>query len=338
MPSKEAEHHSEELSRLVMILARAFIQRWDMYPKQLPPGSYITVHERLSPEHLFAHLKGELTLGTYLLNVKGQGRFAVLDADTEAGWQLLREIAPRLFHERIPSYLEDSRRGGHLWLFFSAYLSAAEIRQFASGLMSAYHIPSEIELYPKQVELVTGPGSLIRLPFGIHHKTGRRYGFSTPMGKPLASTLRDQLSYFVRPLTVSAAAFRSYCQRGVEETRKTAAPSFQPLSKPVTVYEATGRAQVSEKIKAAISVRAFIEQFMPEVQLTEAGRGFCPFHDDHARSFGVNADRNFWRCFAEGCPGYSGATIIDLWMLWRSKRGTEIGFTQAVKELAELLL
>lgn len=309
-----------------------------MYPKQLPDGSYITVHERLSPQHLLSHIKSELTLGTYLLNAKGQGRFAVLDADTPGCWQLLQNIAPLLFHEGVSSYLEASRRGGHLWFFFASSLPAVEIRQFAKGLMSAYHIPPEVELYPKQAELVTGPGSLIRLPFGIHHKTGKRYGFSTPMGKSLAPTLRDQLLYFVRPLTVSEAAFRAHQQRGVKEARERPVPSFQPLTKPVTVYDAVGQAPVSERIKRAITVRAFIDQFMPEVQLTEAGRGFCPFHEDHARSLGVSDERNFWRCFTEGCPGYSGATIIDLWILRRRKQGAEIGFTQAVKDLAKLLL
>ena len=35
--------------------------------------------------------------------------------------------------------------------------------------------------------------------------------------------------------------------------------------------------------------------------------GRCPFHDDHRPSFGVNAEGNYWHCFA-GC---GGGSVID---------------------------
>jgi hypothetical protein len=47
-----------ELSRPALVLAQRFIQRWDLYARQLDDGSYVCVHEPLNVSHLFAHLRG----------------------------------------------------------------------------------------------------------------------------------------------------------------------------------------------------------------------------------------------------------------------------------------
>jgi hypothetical protein len=39
-----------------------------------------------------------------------------------------------------------------------------------------------VEPYPKHDQLAGGPGSLIRMPFGVHRLTGRRCGFYTAGG------------------------------------------------------------------------------------------------------------------------------------------------------------
>jgi hypothetical protein len=72
-----------ELSRPALVLAQRFVQRWDLHARQLGDGSYVCVHEQLNVGHLFAHLRGEITLGTYLLNQGSQARFLVLDADDD---------------------------------------------------------------------------------------------------------------------------------------------------------------------------------------------------------------------------------------------------------------
>jgi hypothetical protein len=61
-----------ELSRPALLLAQRFIQRWDLHAHQLDDGSYVCVHEQLDVGHLLAHLRGEITLGTYLLDQRSQ--------------------------------------------------------------------------------------------------------------------------------------------------------------------------------------------------------------------------------------------------------------------------
>ena len=306
-----------ELSRPVLVLAQQFVQRWDVYACQLDDGRYMCVHEPLNVGHLFSHLRGELTLGTYLLNEKSQARFIVLDADDDERFSDLVKLARALKDEEIPAHLETSRRGGHLWLFFAKAVPGHEARAFGQGLLTIHDI-SGVELFPKQDQLGEGPGSLIRMPFGLHRLTGRRYGFLTPNGEHLAPTIREQIQVFSAPQTVPEAvfeAFRSYVL--VEPVRADLAPTEAPTD------------LVSEKIKDSVSVLEFVSRYVDLKPTASGAVGLCPFHDDHDPSFGVNDRENFWHCFA-GC---GGGSVLDFWMKWR-----ECEFTTAIKELAKMLL
>jgi hypothetical protein len=54
------------------VLAQRFVQRWDLHARQLDDGSYICIHEQLNVGHRFAHLRGEITLGTYSFHQDSQ--------------------------------------------------------------------------------------------------------------------------------------------------------------------------------------------------------------------------------------------------------------------------
>lgn len=315
MARLELELSERELSPLAEILARQFVQRWDMYPRQYDNDRpYFTVNEPLNVEILMGHLRGRVTLGTYLLNPESQGRFIVLDADTRDQWQQLIQAANELVDEGVPGYLERSRQGGHLWLFFDRWLPGRQLREFGRGVMQTHGLEA-LELYPKQDQLQEGPGSLIRMPFGIHQVTGRRYGFYTPAGKKLAPTLREQLRVLGDAQPVSTAVIDAY---------RISKP-IVPQSADFVPVQAPGE-QVSDRIKAAISVEDFVSRY---VALTPSGRGYCPFHDDRHKSFGVNRENNYWSCYA-GC---GGGSIIDFWMLY-----ADCDFKTAVTQLAKMLL
>ena len=306
-----------ELSRPALVLAQQFVQRWDLYAHQLDDGRYICVRETLNVSLLFDHLRGEITLGTYLLDQESQARFLVLDADDEQSWQRLGHLARVLADEDVPAYLEKSRRGGHLWLFLAGSVAGREARAFGRGFLAAHQVEG-VELFPKQDQLAGGPGSLIRMPFGVHWLTGRRYGFHTADGSPLAPTIREQIYALGAPETVPEAAFEAY--RSLASSRPAAA-----LTEPLEA--STG--MVSEKIKASVTVLEFVSQYVDLKSTGSGAIGLCPFHDDHRPSFGVNDEGNYWHCFA-GC---GGGSVIDVWMKWR-----ECDFTTAIRELAEMVL
>ena len=91
-----------ELSQLALILAQGFVQRWDCYARQRRDGRYLCIHELLNVSHLFAHLRGEMTLGTYVLDQNSYTRFVVFDADDDPSWQQLGYLARDLADEGIP--------------------------------------------------------------------------------------------------------------------------------------------------------------------------------------------------------------------------------------------
>ena len=307
----------KELSRPALVLGQQFVQRWDLHARQLDDGSYICVHEPLNVGHLFSHLRGELTLGTYLLDEQSRAKFIVLDADDTKGFSGLVTLARKLKSEDVPSYLETSRRGGHLWLFFDKAVSGKEARAFGQSLLAAHQV-EDVELFPKQDRLRAGPGSLIRMPFGVHRLTGRRYGFITPEGEHLASTISEQIYALGAYETVPAAVFGEY--KELISSRAESA-SLRHLEEPTDT--------VSERIKASVTVLEFVSQYV-DLKPTRTGAiGLCPFHDDDHPSFGVNDTGNYWNCWA-GC---GGGSVIDFYM---KLKGCD--FATAVKELAEKLL
>jgi hypothetical protein len=306
-----------ELSRPAMTLARRFVQRWDIHAQQLDDGRYICVHKPLNVDHLFGHLRGEITLGAYLLDNESRARYIVIDADNEQGFSELLHLAKGLEQEFTPSYLERSRRGGHLWMFFDQPINGRQAREFGRGLMAAYEI-GDLELFPKQNEIGEGPGSLIRMPFGVHRISGRRYGFINSGGESRAPTVREQIHALSEPQTVPKDSFDAY---------RECAPS-EALSSSIGLTE-NSESVVSERIKSSVTALEFISQYIDLRPITSGGVGRCPFHDDHRPSFGVNDEGNYWHCFS-GC---GGGSVIDFWMKWRG-----CDFTTAVTELAGMLL
>jgi hypothetical protein len=119
-----------ELSRPVLILAQRFVQRWGLHARQLDDGSYVCVHEQLNVGYLSAHLRGEITLGAYLLDQESRARFVVFDADDAQSWERLGHLVSALADENVQTYLERSRWGGHLWLFLAEAVTGREVRAF----------------------------------------------------------------------------------------------------------------------------------------------------------------------------------------------------------------
>lgn len=315
---------SPELDRTILRrYAKTFIPRQDCYPIQTEDGRYLTIKRRFQLDYLQAHLKGIMTLGAYALDERDQARWLCLDADTPEQWAELLKMTRDLEQDGITAYLEPSRRGGHLWLFFSP-LPGATARKFGQRLAGRYDLQG-IELFPKQAELKTGPGSLVRLPLGRHRLTGQRYHFITPEGDPIAPSVREQVRILSVPQIVPPAYIRHVSLERSPVDHSPVKPLFpEPRPQPAG-------ATLSERLKNAISVYDFVRRY---VELDQNATGYCPFHADEHKSFGVNREQNFWHCWA-GC---GGGSIIDFWMRWREKQGLDASFTATIKSLADMLL
>jgi hypothetical protein len=96
----------------------------------------------------------------------------------------------------IPIYMEDSGfKGRHCWIFCERAVPAGVAKKFADLLVAQIlPLPSEVtvEVFPKQTSVKRGGlGNLIKLPLGIHKRTGKRSLFIQPDGTPY----EDQLNF-----------------------------------------------------------------------------------------------------------------------------------------------
>lgn len=342
MQSKETLPSLELDPSLIRAFAETFIPRWDWYAVQRKDGTYIQKREPLTFDMVKSHLvqarRGypPLTLGAYALDAQNIARWVCFDADAQPQWEQLIALSQTLRGQSVPSYLEASRRGGHLWLFMSP-LPGKKIRQFAQRLLDREQIAVSdggralIEIYPKQDVLGEGAGSFVRLPLGVHMKTMQAYHFVDSDGRPLAPTVREQVALLGQPERVPDAFIKRFLRQSTPQMVQVFPP---PPASPPLAFEKrvlSSHEPLSEAIKNAISVFDFVSRY---VALNEQGRGLCPFHDDHKKSFGVNREHNYWHCYA-GC---GGGSVIDFWMKWRSAHGQSGSFTETVKDLREMLL
>jgi hypothetical protein len=266
---------------LLQVFIGTFFNRLDVYATQRQHG-YTYRRKQVTPALVQQHLVGEVTLGTYALSQENTAKWVVLDADTDEVWRQILVMAHAL---PLPIYLEQSRRGGHVWLFFAQPEQGRDARRFAQALVAAHEIGT-IEIYPKQNVLQDGPGSLMRLPFGYHRKihvpgrAGKRFGFQTVDGQPLASTIREQIATLIAAERVPHAVMQEVIAALPEANENPPHPTPQFVLRP-----ASAEMPLSARIKASIGVAEFVSQY---VTLDKNGRGFCPFHDDTHMSLGVN--------------------------------------------------
>jgi hypothetical protein len=132
------------------------------------------------------HLAGEITLGIYAINPETQRvKWMGIDADYKRSLDDLLKLQYELQQDGIQAALEQSRRGGHLWILFETPVLAKHARVYIRHLAGklSVHVkaagPSDgIELFPKQDRIERAQfGNAIRGPLGVHRAVSRRYWF-----------------------------------------------------------------------------------------------------------------------------------------------------------------
>ena len=110
----------------------------------------------LTLETIRRHLKGEITIGLYAINPATQcSKWMAIDADYENERTDLLKLSFYLRQDGVESALENSRRGGHLWMFMAEPLPARDCRIYVCGLALRLGVPVKrgrregIEVFPK---------------------------------------------------------------------------------------------------------------------------------------------------------------------------------------------
>lgn len=145
----------------------------EVYAVQQEGGKgYFPVYEPLTPSVLRRHLDGELTVGTYV--VWGENaQTLVFDVDTTDKSET-DAVYDALLSLGIPDTcigVEFSgSKGYHVWILLGRYDSASKLRRLGQAAL-ALSGASQVEVFPKQ-DSVRKLGNLVKLPGGIHRKTG----------------------------------------------------------------------------------------------------------------------------------------------------------------------
>lgn len=235
-------------------------------------GGYTPVREPLTVAAVKNHLLGNITVGVYPLRLDNTVTFFAFDVDIRkpalarargslAEARRIKETVAgepqRILGELealgIPTLLEDSGfKGRHLWVFLETPEDAAVVRQFGALFGRSCPVGSpdlQMEFFPKQASTGGGIGNLIKLPLGIHRRTGRRSRLLQPDGTPWAdpyAVLRQQPRASRKALYAAITALKARCAApeaapaaGVEpETDEAEAPAAPGKSEVREIFPA----------------------------------------------------------------------------------------------------
>ena len=210
----EVSYHSEEVKNGAPIILngknledymRLFVGRDELYAEEVfQPGKgrkSDQVLEPLTAEVVKDHLKGTRTIDTVIVRNNSTVHYLVIDFDISK--KHLLEDKPGAADANLESYLqkamdltqkyrriisdlgltaypEDSGyRGFHLWVFFDEWIPIRYINMLTDIIENKAHdLRSEditVEYFPNKTRIKPGKfGQMIKLPYGVHCKSGRR--------------------------------------------------------------------------------------------------------------------------------------------------------------------
>ncbi|MCU0242468.1 MAG: CRISPR-associated primase-polymerase type A1 [Vicinamibacteria bacterium] len=197
----------------IVRFAHIFAGRENVYARQWAnksgEGGYTPVREPFTFNVARNHLLGSVTVGIYPVRLDNTVNFFAFDIDIskqgmsrargdlrearrlkEAAASEAERYHSALLNLGLSSLIEDSGyKGRHLWVFLDQPEDAAVVRQFGALFLSLYPLRGRdlhVEFFPKQSQTDGGIGNLIKLPLGIHRRTGRRSRLLNPDGTAAA--------------------------------------------------------------------------------------------------------------------------------------------------------
>lgn len=130
-------------------------------------GRAYTRREPVTDELYLAHLDGQQSLGIVPIRIDGTAMWFAIDVDTYDNASLHTSLLKKIAANDLPLVMTKSKSGGaHLWCFLTEAMQARDIREVAKQFLAILGLPSDTEIFPKQVEVdKENVGNWINLPF-----------------------------------------------------------------------------------------------------------------------------------------------------------------------------
>ncbi len=182
-------------------------------PQQGKTG-YTPVYEPFTPAVARNHLLGTYTVGVYPIRLDGTATWFALDLDVSRKMleqarrdhDVAQTLRAQLREQSLwllkvlkdfgfdPLFENSGYKGRHYWVFLEQPEEAAVLHQFGKMLLTWLQPQLSdglhLEFFPKQATRTgKGLGNLIKLPLGIHRRTGYRSLLLDENGRPLTQPL-----------------------------------------------------------------------------------------------------------------------------------------------------
>lgn len=166
--------------------------RRDVFAQQHHNGAYTPIQRELTEDDLAEHLGAQASYGTYVIDpADNTVRYIVWDLDildedaATSLCSLVQELVNIPEAGEYPCLLREfsGNKGTHVWLFFDEPVPAEKVRRWVAADFMPHWVkmaeekgwPEAIEVFPKQDTVpVGGFGNLIKIPLGVHAKSGAR--------------------------------------------------------------------------------------------------------------------------------------------------------------------
>ena len=198
------------------------------------------VPEPLTEEMIRQHLSGDVILGTYVQRPNGTSKYVVFDIDISKKILLQYDYGSSEFNAYkqnaaehasklckilqrmgMTGYIEDSGfRGYHVWVFFTGWIPVRYINRFTECVQKELGDSGDgitMEVFPNSARIRTGKfGQKIRLPLGVHIRTGNRSYFVDVQFRPIT----DYKDYFSGMAKFSLNAVQKVLGMYLPETKE----------------------------------------------------------------------------------------------------------------------
>ncbi|MBW2043171.1 MAG: tetratricopeptide repeat protein [Deltaproteobacteria bacterium] len=207
-PEPTDAHPMAPTQNQLVVFTSLFSGREGVHARQWlsPSGEagYTPVQEPFTPKVAENHILGNITVGIYPVRLDNTVNFIAFDLDLakfavraaitkKRAWDdamnRVHQAACRLIEAAseydLPLTLEDSGfKGRHAWMFLEEPVPAGVAKKLGdllAGLILPLPAEVQVEVFPKQGSVPRESlGNLIKLPLGIHRRTGKRGMFVTP--------------------------------------------------------------------------------------------------------------------------------------------------------------
>ena len=252
--------------------------------------------EELTPEIILAGLtrKGPPVSG-YMLRPDNTTHVFAIDFDTPDGLKQAMRMIDAMANDKVPAYVETSRRGAHLWCVGLDPLPGKVIRRAMRSWLKDAGLPTDepkIELRPAQDEIYpdnegrAGLGTCLRLPMMPHPTTGKQGKMVGVGGEKLGDRIRDVL------LEIEYARMDPIIEASTRWVQKVKPGDIPDQYRQRKRYADDDPVGVAEVLRSKYGI----------LNAAPGKAVRCKMHDDRVASLSILRDDKRVICRGGGCP------------------------------------